>query len=238
MANEPIVDLFVGLAWPLVVSSAIIMFRAPTRDLIGRLQTLKVDKGKLSVEFQKALAMSEAEARNAEKMPDKPTTAELERGERIAASNVGWDNIRVIALELAAEYDRIRATMPSGSDRTRAMTGVIAKMRTLGAVIFLYRYDFIDAASPGRRLLVIASLQVTPDLDLSKWLRERILEERPFIGFHAIGALQRTLTAPAAPHERGELKAIISEIDQKKDFKGDPGRESAFKILLEKASKI
>ena len=238
MTSNPIVDLIVGLAWPIVLTGVVVMFRAPVTRLIDRIKKVEIEKGRLSLEIQPILDQSATEARNAAKPPEQPTTAELERGEKIAAADIGWPRIRVAAIERAVEYDTVRATMPSSEDRTKALTGIIAKMRTLGASVFPYRYEFVDAASPGQRLLVIAALQVTPDLDLCRWLRDRILQERPFLGFHAIGALRRALTAPAATHERTELKAIINEIDQNKNFQGDSDRESAFKSLVDEASRI
>ena len=234
----PVVDLIVGVAWPLVAGFGLLMFRAPVSGLVGRLRTFKLDKGKLSLEIEPALASSANEARNAAKMPDKPTAAELERGRKIAAAGLEWNEIRTAAIQLATEYDYVRATLPSGNERTKAMTGVIAKMRTMGAATFPYRYDFVDSASPGKRLLIIAALQVTPDIDLVGWLCDRVIKERPFIGFHAIGALRRSLSAPAGVHEMKEIKELIGEIEKNKDFKGDPGRESAFGILLDEVSRI
>ena len=103
MERNPIVDLITGIAWPVVAGYALFMFRAPVSEIVGRLKALKLDKGKLSLEIQPALAKSADEARNAPKMPEKPTPAELERGEKIAAADPGWDQIRAAAVELAAE---------------------------------------------------------------------------------------------------------------------------------------
>jgi hypothetical protein len=41
----------------------------------------------------------------------------------------------------------------------------------------------------GRRLAAVSALQVIPDVRYVGWLAERLAEERPFIGYHAMVAL-------------------------------------------------
>jgi hypothetical protein len=60
--------------------------------------------------------------------------------------------IRDQLVGFANEYERIRATMPSGDERTRRMEVVVAKMRTLSIAGYPLLDDFSKSSSPGQRL--------------------------------------------------------------------------------------
>ena len=93
------------------------------------------------------------------------------------------------ALELAQEYEQIRATMPSGNARTRKMEAVMTQMKNLAPMIYPLLQSFSESASPGQRLVATAILQGIPTPEYLSWLADRLAKDRPFIGYHAAVAL-------------------------------------------------
>ena len=102
--------------------------------------------------------------------------------------------IKARMLDFAQEYETLRASMHAGADRTRAMNGVVAKMRTLALAADLYLDEWMQAASsPGKRLAAICILQMKPTMQAVPWLVERMRVEQPFVFFHASVALLNTV---------------------------------------------
>ena len=98
--------------------------------------------------------------------------------------------IKARMLGFAQEYETTRASMHSGPDRTRAMNGIVAKMRTLALAADFLLDDLMNAASsPGRRLAAICILQLKPEMRTIPWLVDRMRLEQPFVFFHASVAL-------------------------------------------------
>lgn len=94
--------------------------------------------------------------------------------------------------ELAKEYENIRATQPSGWDRTRNMGSVVSRMRRVSAPIAgdsEKLSPLCDSASPGERLAAVVALQVRPHADRLEWLSERFGAETPFCEYQAALAL-------------------------------------------------
>jgi hypothetical protein len=77
------------------------------------------------------------------------------------------------------------------------MEVVVSKMRTIGQAFFPVRHEFAASPAPGKRLMAIASLEVSPDYDMLDWLAERISSEKPFVQYHALVAI--LLAAKALP---------------------------------------
>lgn len=232
-----IADFIVGLAWPAVILVLLTRYR----EGVGKLITALAHKivglrearhGGLSLVFEQALEKSAEEARKAVDPVVKATPKELERGDKIAASSTDPWALREAGEMLAVEYETVRASMPSGKDRTRAMSGAVAKMRTLNKVMFPLRYEYVNSPSPGRRLLVIAALSVTPDHDLIEWLTERVLTERPFVAFHAMVALLTAIHSKelATPHVAALTRAVETIAANRAKFTNDSDRA---KLLLQ-----
>jgi hypothetical protein len=98
-------------------------------------------------------------------------------------------NVREQVQVLAGEYERLRATMPSGNERTRSMELVATQMRAL-ANIGAPLVDLLkNSTSPGERLAAVAFLQVHPDRTFLDWLADRVASEKPFLGYQAAVAL-------------------------------------------------
>jgi hypothetical protein len=131
-------------------------------------------------------------------------------------------------LVLAEEYDRIRINMPPGHDRTVAMNGLIAQMRTLGSAAKPWLRNFSDDQnSAGVRLCAIAILQLQPDFNYVDWLGERFKREQPFIFFQASIALMEMTRAFGARHKQ-KLSSVTAEaLETVKSFKkGIPDQNS------------
>jgi hypothetical protein len=141
---------------------------------------------------------------------------ELRRAVKVAEI-AGQGDIALVRQQvdsLATDYENIRAAMPPGDQRTRRMEVVVSKMRTIGRAAFPIRYELIQSPSPGRRLQAIASLQVVPDFDLLDWLADRIRVEKPFIGYHALVALN---AAVRDSHASGHLISLEAALKRAKE---------------------
>lgn len=90
---------------------------------------------------------------------------------------------------LAREYELIRQGQDSGIARTQQMANVVQKMRTLALATLPALADFARSGSPGERLAAVAMLQTRFDAAYTPWLAERLVDERPFVGFNAASAL-------------------------------------------------
>ncbi len=98
--------------------------------------------------------------------------------------------IKARMLVFAQEYESTRSSMRAGDDRTRALNGIVAKMRTLALAADLFVTEFMNAPNaPGRHLAAICILQMKPDMQTVPWLVERMAQEQPFVFFHAAVAL-------------------------------------------------
>ncbi|WP_077000518.1 LON peptidase substrate-binding domain-containing protein [Variovorax sp. KK3] len=91
---------------------------------------------------------------------------------------------------LAREYERERASMPSGGPRTRVMTEITIRMRE----VLKQRADWplqawASGDSPGLRLAMAVALQLQPQAEWCAWLGTRIRQEKPFVAYHALLAL-------------------------------------------------
>ncbi len=111
---------------------------------------------------------------------------------------------------LAAEYKRIRGSMPAGAERTRQMEVIVTKMRSaaLAAIPLLPRLTASQEA--GERLAAIAILQVVPQAEYIDWLGGRQSESQPFVAYHGAVALLTGVRALDISH-RQELENAIQQ---------------------------
>jgi hypothetical protein len=126
--------------------------------------------------------------------PDLPaalTAQELRVAERIQQATRAEDLPAMVEKmrSLAREYEQIRQTDESSPERTQKMANIVQKMRGLALATMPALPDFMRSSSPGERLAAVAMLQTRFDPAHTLWLAERLVEERPFIGFNAASAL-------------------------------------------------
>lgn len=130
-----------------------------------------------------------------ERSPDRQvvTTEQVEAAQALQSittnSRLTLDDLRQQLRALAAHYESIRATMPSGAERTRRMEVVASQMRAFSLAAYPLLSEFAQSQSTGERLVAVTFLQARPHRDYYKWLGARLTEERPFIGYHAAVAL-------------------------------------------------
>ena len=227
---KAIADLVAAVAWPGVVLLLAYMFREPVAKFINDAKLLKFGAMSAERQVREEVDRSGKEAEAAEGRSDGPTSNELVRAgvvERLA-ENSDAAVIRGQARELGEEYERVRGSLPSGDDRTRAMEVVVSKMRTIGRAVIPVRYDLSASNSPGERLAAIASLQVALDYDFIPWLTDRAETERPFISYHAMVAILGGLRDPAAPRHAEELASSVLRLRtlgrESRGFQRDPSR--------------
>ncbi len=208
----PLIGDFVAKAgWPIVVVLALVMFRKTL------LEWESVEVGGAKVTRRKIARKLEAAGKEAPaggEMAKEPTKAEQRRAAAVArlAADVEPTALYRQAMALAWEYERTRASLPSGSDRTQKMEVIVAKMRAIGRAIFPLRYEFMASAMPGTRLLAIASMQVSPDYENLDWLADRLKPEKPFVSYHAAVALVVAARASAAAQNKNALVAISTKL--------------------------
>jgi hypothetical protein len=118
--------------------------------------------------------------------------------------------VRQQIFSLAQEYDRLRATMDSGSARTRLMEVVTSKMRSLALRASSLLPDLSAAASAGQRLAAVAILQALPNPEYITWLAGRLQSEKPFISYQAAVALLSGVRTLHASHAAELAQAIAS----------------------------
>lgn len=135
--------------------------------------------------------------------------------------------------ELAAEYERVRAAMPPSAARTREMSQIMRRMITLALAAAPYIDEFANSQSPGERLVAVAILQIRFDARYTDWLVRRVVEEKPFVGFQAAGALlsgNRMLGGS----EKDKLQSLVRAAQQELLSKGqiDENRDNLLKQIL------
>lgn len=199
--------------WPIVALIAIVLFRGP----LSRLQSFSWGD-KLKFQIGQKLDQAARGAPAERPPPDQigPSTEEVARAGQVEglAAKLDLTDLRNAAVDLAFEYERIRASMPSGDPRTRRLEVVVAKMRALGRAIIPLRDEFKNSMIAGQRLVAVASFQVAPDYEALGWLAQRIRSEKPFVGYHAAAALLVAARDPRASSQIGELREVRAQLKE------------------------
>ncbi len=209
-------EILGSIAWPMAVIISVLLFRGELRDLIKRVK--KFGFAGTSVEAEEEVQKQVEESAAAvlsSTANEPPATISIDDIRRAAevgvlSSSLSPDSIRAQIDQIAAEYEGVRAQMPSGPARTRQMGAVMAKMRTLARTVFPYRHELISSPSPGQRLFAIAALQLVPDYNLLGWLATAVSKEVPYIQFQALNALM-TAVRNAGPDMKSALMRALEQ---------------------------
>lgn len=135
--------------------------------------------------------------------------------------------------KLAAEYERVRAAMAPGPARTREMSQVVRRMTTLALAAAPYIDEFANSQSSGDRLVAVAILQIRYDARYTDWLVRRLVEDPPFIGFQAAGALlvgNRVLGGSEKEKLHALVRAVQEELAAKQMV--DENRDKLLSAIL------
>jgi hypothetical protein len=144
---------------------------------------------------------------------------------------------------LAADYERKRASMASGPDRTRELDNLVAQMRVLAVAGGESREVLMASSSPGERLVAIAFLQVRPDVAALPWLTERFAIERPFVQYHVALALKCSAEQlPAIELDRvaqaiDDARKTLARVGAKVDSGREGGLAAAENVVRARRSK-
>lgn len=217
-----------AIAWPLTVLTIVFFFRNELRTTLNRVPTI-LDRLKKASIPGVALELDRIADAETESGPDKGgkiTPRQIEAATRIAAQAqvVGSEELLRELDRLCLEYDSLRRALPSGAERTRAMTRIVVKMRSLAPGVIESLETYKGSGSPGSRLAAITMMQMVPraaDLD---WLRERFsIEHQPFLLYHSALALQNVGNIYNTPEQKKLLLNITDEALAKvKGFSGTP----------------
>ena len=186
-----IAQVISAVAWPTIILIVLIMQRGTLGEALRNLESIRVPGG-AEIKIRDAVSKEARRIEQADpEAPKRLTQQQFEAAARVAHA-VGNTDISVVrrqVQELAGEYEAIRASLPSGDERTRRMETVVTKMRTLSHAALPLLVELIRSTSPGERLAAIATLQLAPRPDYLSWLAERFRTEKPFVQFHAAVAL-------------------------------------------------
>lgn len=233
-----VINSLTPLAWPLTIGLVAWAYRPQLRQMFDRVIEVEGPgfKAKIGEKIEREVAASGQQAR----VDDRgPTPDELERAQQVGDLAAQTDTATILAQvsKLAAEYERIRASLPSGRERTVQMNGVASKMRAIGIAASPLRYELSASPSPGKRLQAIESLQVQTDIDMVQWLLERVMTETPFLSYHALIAIHLAARTPNARTTPWIFEAVLKALDTPpKGFDKDPPRVEMLKLLRDQIS--
>jgi hypothetical protein len=111
--------------------------------------------------------------------------------------------------ELAQTYDRLRATMPSGRERTSQMSKVASQLRTMALSIYPLLPDLMDSPSAGARLAAVSALEELPNPKHLTWLAQRLGVEQPYLGYRASQALLSAARRLGGGERHREVQAAV-----------------------------
>ena len=241
-----------AVAWPVLIGFVLLLFRRQAIDLLQAAVGVATGATRFriwQIEFDRDVNQQVAQSESAA-LREPPVTASAVAAETKTAANIPSGEVAAAArvrslldaapnttmrkemegavrarmLGFAQEYETTRSAMPAGPNRTRAMNGVVAKMRTMAlAADFLLDELMAAAGSPGRRLAAICILQMKPELRTVPWLADRMRLEQPFVFFHAavallnavrrFGASDRAVLAPALDRARSQVQSFGENAD-------------------------
>lgn len=232
-----------AIAWPAAAVLCVFLFRQQVTNFLGDVETVKVFGAEISRKIDKQIEQSakEAQTKSEAELRSGPSKADLERAMAVKelAANATSGVVISQAESLAAEYERVRASMSPGNDRTRAMEVVVSKMRTIGQAFFPFRHEFEGSPSPGKRLMVIASLQVFFDFEMLEWLVQRVGSETPFLQYQALVAILLGMQGKNAQAYVPSLEAAVNELGQfRASFGSDTSRTGTLEEIERRLSDL
>jgi hypothetical protein len=218
-----------AIAWPTAFLLVIFVFKSEFRSVLEKfsIMLLRVKKASLAGIVFELDRIADAEVESGPDKGGKITPRQVEAAARIASEtrDVGVDALLGELDKLCLEYDSLRRTSPSGPNRTRAMTRVVVKMRSLATSLVGFLDVYKGSGSAGSRLAAIAMMQMVPRVADLNWLEERFSSEHPFVFYHAALALQNIANVSDAPEHKLRLRSVAQNALAKvKSFAGAPDR--------------
>jgi hypothetical protein len=223
--------LFGALAWPGAFLVVVFVFRGELKSALNKIPLMldRVKKATLAGVALELDRVADAEVKDDTDKTGKITAQQVEAAARIEIETreVGSHALLRELDKLCLEYDSLRRTLPSGVARTRAMTRVLVKMRTLAPRLIDFLDTYKSSGSPGSRLAAIAMMQMVPRSADLEWLRDRFSFEQPFLFYHAALALQNVANVDNTSKERQRLREVTQQaLSAIKSFVGVPDQNT------------
>jgi hypothetical protein len=219
----------IGKSFPAAYVAALIIFFLSTGFLMGYLWTRLALIGDFIEQDPRRLINSLIDdiAQTAKRDPNITSRTvgqqvvsvqELRTAEAIAkissTSSISLEDLRGQIDILAAKYESIRATMPSGDTRTREMEIVASQIRGYALAAFQLLPEYTSSDSSGKRLVAIAFLETKPDPRYFKWLADRFSNEVPFLQYHAAIALRNAAKQVSSKEHKDSLRVSCNNAIQ------------------------
>jgi hypothetical protein len=242
---KAICELLAALAWPTVVVGVLIASRRSFPKLVTALTDL-VERS----DHVKILELIDVEVNRAGKKAEQKTemSSDIPVEDRNAADRIGGflsevrlSDIQKRLSEFAREYEETRGRMQPGPDRTRAMNAIVSRMHTLAILAKPLLSMFAYSEQPGKRLVAISILELSPSLDYVPWLVERMSTEMPFLLFHSGLALRETARKYkefAGPGLRTAITHSLEVLDQFERQSGQPADVTTRMVLQSTLSEL
>jgi hypothetical protein len=164
-----------------------------------------------------------------------PSSEQMQSAERVRQAAPADNPQAVIAplREMAAEYERVRMSMKPGKARTRAMSDVASRMLTVALAAAPYVAEFVNSPSSGERLAAVMILKARFNPRYSEWLARRLVEDPPFIGYHAAGALLGGIRLLGGSDKAKLQEAVRAARDELASRQlSDPNRDDLIEQIL------
>jgi hypothetical protein len=156
-----------------------------------------------------------------------------ERGEDESAAR-----LRAVGRELEAlarGYRRLRGSMRSGSERTRALGHVVHEARRLSQTGAFDAADvqlWFERGTPEARITALGLMQGNPALRDFEAALDAIVDSRsPFEQYHGL-RLAQMMVADLGPVQRAELKVQVERQRRRFRLSRDPGRRQLAESIL------
>lgn len=220
-----------AVAWPATLLVIVIVFRSELKSALSRLPTVldRVKKASLAGVVFELDRVANAEVDGGADKGGKITSQQIEAAARIAvqAQDISPHELLSELDRLCLEYDSIRRILPSGEARTRAMTRIVVKMRSLAPSLINSIDVYKSSGSAGSRLAAIAMMQMVPKVADVGWLKDRFSSESPFLFYHAALALQNVADSYDTREGKQQLREVARHaLSTVKSFPGVPDRST------------
>jgi hypothetical protein len=124
-----------AVAWPSALLILVFIFRAELKSALANVPIIldRVKKATLAGVVLELDRVADAEAESGTAKTGAVTARQIEAATRIEIETRDLDSNALLREldKLSLEYDSLRRTLPPGDSRTRAMTRVLVKMRSL-----------------------------------------------------------------------------------------------------------
>lgn len=220
-----------AVAWPGAFLILVFIFRAELKSALAKVPIIldRVKKATLAGVALELDRVADAEADSSTAKTGEVTARQIEAATRIEIETRDLDSNALLREldKLCLEYDSLRRTLPSGDSRTRAMTRVLVKMRSLAPSLVDFIETYKSSGSPGSRLAAITMMQMVPSTADLDWLRDRFSLEQPFLFYHAALALQNVANVHNTPADKKRLREVAQQaLHTVKSFSGVPDQNT------------